>query len=85
MANAYATLANGGARNEVHVVRKVVDKNGETLYEAKTRSKETVDPDIAADVTYALQQVVEEGSGTEALALDASGRRQDRHRDQRRR
>ena len=61
MANAYATLANGGARNEVHVVQKVVDKNGETLYEEKDRSKETVDPDIAADVTYALQQVVENG------------------------
>ena len=26
MANAYATLANGGTRNEVHVVQKVVDK-----------------------------------------------------------
>jgi membrane peptidoglycan carboxypeptidase len=69
MANAYATLANNGVRNEVHVVQKVVDRSGEVLYEAKQRSKETVDPDIAADVTYALQQVVESGSGTEALAL----------------
>ena len=70
MANAYATLANGGVRNEVHVVQKVVDQNGETLYEAKERSKETVDTDISADVTYALQQVVQSGSGTEALALE---------------
>ena len=69
IANAYATLANGGVRNEVHVLQKVVDQSGEVLYEDKQRSKETVDPDIAADVTYALQQVVESGSGTEALAL----------------
>ena len=70
MANAYATLANGGVRNDVHVVQKVVDQNGETIYEAKDRSERTVDEDIAADVTYALQQVVESGSGTEALALE---------------
>ena len=70
MANAYATLANGGTRNEVHVVQKVVDKNGVTLYEAKDRSKATVDTDIAADVTYALQQVVEEGSGLRRWRLE---------------
>ena len=39
--------------------------------------------DIAADVSYALQQVVEAGSGTAALALGPPGRRQDRHLDQR--
>ena len=85
MANAYATLANGGVRHDVHVVQKVVDQNGETIYEAKERSKQTIDTDISSDVTYALQQVVEEGSGTEALALEPAGRRQDRHRHQRRR
>ncbi|MDT0185937.1 transglycosylase domain-containing protein [Microbacterium sp. ARD31] len=69
MANAYATLANGGTRNEVHVVQKVVNKDGETIYDARPGKKKTVDSDIAADVTYALQQVVEQGSGTEALAL----------------
>ncbi len=70
MANAYATLANGGTRNEIHVVSQVVDKNGELLYEAPARSKRTIDADITADVTYALQQVVEQGSGTEALAIE---------------
>ena len=32
MANAYATIANGGRRADVHVIDKVVDRNGETLY-----------------------------------------------------
>ena len=45
-------------------------QDGEILYEEKHRSKETVDTDITSDVSYALQQVVEYGSGTEALALD---------------
>ena len=35
MANAYATLANNGVRNEVHVLQKVVDQRGEVLYEAQ--------------------------------------------------
>ena len=70
MANAYATLAGGGVRHDIHVVQKVVAQSGEVLYEAKERSEATIDTDIASDVTYALQQVVEAGSGTEALALE---------------
>lgn len=63
MANAYATLANGGVRSDVHILEKVVDRNGETLYDAKPRQRRTIDEDVAADTTYALQKVVEEGSG----------------------
>ena len=48
----------------------MVDASGETVYTHKVSDREAVDPDIAADVTYALQQVVETGSGTAALALD---------------
>ena len=35
MANAYATIANGGQRADVHVIDKVVDRNGETLWSYK--------------------------------------------------
>lgn len=69
MANAYATLANGGIRSDIHVVEQVKDRNGEVLYSWKDRSKRTVEEDITSDVSYALQQVVQSGSGTEALAL----------------
>ncbi len=70
MANAYATLANEGRAAEAYIIDEVVDASGETVYSHKVSDKEAVDADIAADVTYALQQVVESGSGTAALALD---------------
>ncbi|MFL6003048.1 MAG: transglycosylase domain-containing protein [Nocardioides sp.] len=69
MANAYATLANKGRAAEPYIIEKVVDRNGETRYTHKVKDDRTVDADITADVTYALQQVVQHGSGTAALAL----------------
>ena len=39
MANAYATIANGGVAADVFVIDKVVDRNGETIY--PTRSTRT--------------------------------------------
>ena len=44
--------------------------SGETDYTFKRATREVVDPDIAADVSYALQQVVEVGSGSAAQELD---------------
>ena len=69
VANAYATLANEGQAAEPYIIEKVVDRNGETRYTHKVKDSRTVDADIAADVTYALQQVVQSGSGTAAQAL----------------
>jgi membrane peptidoglycan carboxypeptidase len=87
MANAYATIANGGERADVHVIDKIVDKDGKTLY----RYKQSTDPafvadpgmdlttdsgekatgeDIAADTSFALQQVVQDGTGANAQAID---------------
>jgi membrane peptidoglycan carboxypeptidase len=69
MANAYATIAGQGQRSTVHVIEKVVDATGEERYTWKNDSTRTVDEDIAADVSYCLQQVVQSGSGTAALEL----------------
>ena len=69
MANAYATLAAQGKRAEVHVITKVVDPTNGHDYTFKSPAKQVLDPDIAADVTYAMQQVVRSGTGTAALAL----------------
>ncbi|WP_310530113.1 transglycosylase domain-containing protein [Nocardioides sp.] len=69
MANAYATIANGGERADVHVVEKVVDHNGETVYSWKQSSRRAVDEDIAADTSYAMQQIVQNGTGQAALEL----------------
>ncbi|GAB3775079.1 membrane peptidoglycan carboxypeptidase [Nocardioides ginsengisegetis] len=68
MANAYATIANGGKRANVHVIDKVT-RNGETLYDYKQSTTDAMSEDIAADTSYALQQVVQQGTGKAALAL----------------
>jgi membrane peptidoglycan carboxypeptidase len=70
MANAYATIANEGQRADVHVIEKVVDVNGETDYSFKSATTDALDADVASDVSYAMQQVVANGTGRAALDLD---------------
>ncbi len=74
MANAFATIANGGRFHAPYIIEKVESKDGEVLYDHSVNDKQAIDPDqgadIAADVSYALQQVVEVGTGTVALGLD---------------
>ena len=70
MANGYATIANGGRAVKPYIIESVTDEDGEPLYTHQVTDKVAMSEDIAADVSYALQQVVESGSGTAALALD---------------
>ena len=69
MANAYATLANGGEAADLYVIERVVDRNGEELYHHEVTNHRALEEDIASDVSYALQQVVSNGTGQNALAL----------------
>lgn len=69
MASAYATIANGGERAPVHVIERVEDASGAELYRYRANPQRVLEEDIAADVSYALQQVVQSGSGTAALSL----------------
>jgi membrane peptidoglycan carboxypeptidase len=69
LAGAYATFAAQGTRNEPHMVTSVED--GENLiYEwSEPPQVGAIDPVAMAKATYALQQVVNEGSGTPAKEL----------------
>jgi membrane peptidoglycan carboxypeptidase len=69
MANAYATIANGGKRADVHVIDKVENKDGKVLYQYRQHTENAISADVAADTSYAMQQVVQHGTGTAALAL----------------
>ena len=69
LANAYATIANGGVRMPVHVIESVDDADGNQRYVFEGKGQRAVSGDIAADTSYALQQVVTSGSGREALSL----------------
>ena len=69
-ASAYATFANDGVVVPDHVVREVRDRKGKVLYEAHAEKKRAVSEDIAHDVTYALSNVVETGTGRAVQTLD---------------
>ena len=69
MANTYATIADGGQRANVHVISKVTDANGKVLYQYKPHTTQAVRPGVDRDVSYAMQQVVLHGTGTNAQAL----------------
>ena len=61
----FATFANGGIRTEPFMVQRVV-QGGETLYTAKVESERAFPADVAADAVYAMERVVQAGTGTAA-------------------
>ncbi|MFI2487105.1 transglycosylase domain-containing protein [Promicromonospora kroppenstedtii] len=70
LAGAYATFAAQGTRHETHILTSV--KQGEdTVWEfsGKNTKKDIIDPVVMAKATYAMQQVVNEGSGVPAKEL----------------
>jgi membrane peptidoglycan carboxypeptidase len=69
-ASAYATFANDGVAVANHVVREVRDRKGNIIYSAQPGKTRAVTEDIAHDVTYALSNVVEEGTGRAVQTLN---------------
>lgn len=70
MARAYATFAAQGERHDIHIIDEVFDNNDELAYSANKSGTRVFEEDVMADLTYALTQVVEEGSGTKAEVLN---------------
>ncbi|MFC5830468.1 transglycosylase domain-containing protein [Nonomuraea insulae] len=68
-ASGFSTFANKGVHMEAHVVKSVTDAQGakETV---KPVSTQVVSEQAAADTAYAMQQVVEYGTGTAARLYD---------------
>jgi membrane peptidoglycan carboxypeptidase len=69
MASAYGTFASGGMRYSPTIVTKVVGSNGGTLYALTPRGTRAFDQDVSAQVDFALQHVVTDGTGTRAKAV----------------
>jgi membrane peptidoglycan carboxypeptidase len=70
MANAYATIADGGLHHDWFVVSKVTRaSNGQVLYTAPRKTNRVVSADITADTSYAMQQVVKAGTGVKAQRI----------------
>ncbi len=67
--NAYATLANKGKFIEAHAIRRIVDRKGRVIYDAKFKPKQVVDVGSVAIITWMLRGVISGGTGRPA-ALD---------------
>ncbi len=72
LANAYSTLANGGTREDAHVIRSVSVRNGKT-YEYKTKSTEVLSEGAAYMMSTILEKVVNGGYASFNYILDGDG------------
>jgi membrane peptidoglycan carboxypeptidase len=69
MSSAYCTLAAQGRQTPWHTVDEVKTPTGGIRYKAHEKQTRVFAKDDMADATYALQQVVKSGTGTEAQSL----------------
>ncbi len=64
---AFSTFAANGKAAAPYLIQRVTDREGKVVYKAdRDVDAAALEPGIAADVTYALQQVVERGTATGA-------------------
>jgi penicillin-binding protein 1A len=66
LANAYATLADGGVEHDPSILTKVVFPDGHTERASNSVGKQVVDPRVAGVVTRVLEANVRAGTGTAA-------------------
>jgi membrane peptidoglycan carboxypeptidase len=69
MANSYGTIADGGKAKPWYVINKVRSAEGKVLFRAPKKDNRVLPDDIDRDVSFALQQVVKNGTGKNALSL----------------
>lgn len=73
MANAYATLASGGVKRDPVVITKILDRDGDIIYEAGDSSERVLEEDVAAATTKVLQTVFTQSGATGNSAQLSSG------------
>ena len=75
MATAYGAFANQGILVESHAIRKIVDKDGQVLYEANPSKNVVMSEQTAYLMTDMLVTVIQSGTGTRAnLGRPAAGK-----------
>jgi penicillin-binding protein 1A len=75
MTDVYATFANGGIHHPPKAFESVRGPNGKLIDKIGTAGQRVLSPNVAAELTYALQGVVEHGTGTAAaIARPAAGK-----------
>lgn len=69
MAQAYATIANGGTKREAVCIESIKDSNGITIYKADTKGEKVLDTALTQAATEVMEGVVTNGTGRGA-AID---------------
>lgn len=64
MAQAYSALANEGVMHEAHLIKKIVNKSGETVAAFEGKEKKVTTKKVAKDMTTMLKGVVDHEEGT---------------------
>lgn len=73
MAQAYSTLANGGVKRDAVVVTKIVDSDGNVLYEAGDTSERVLSEEVAGATTKVMRTVFESSEATAYGAGPSNG------------
>jgi membrane peptidoglycan carboxypeptidase len=68
-ASAYSTFANLGVHRDWHVITQVQDASGKVVFAPDTTGAQTIEPEVAQDVTAALKNVTRSGTGRAASAI----------------
>ncbi|MBQ8974511.1 MAG: hypothetical protein IJ072_02170, partial [Oscillospiraceae bacterium] len=69
---AYSAIANGGTYIEPSYYTRVLDRNGDVLLERESAQRQVISPDSAALLTYAMEDVMDYGTGVSADVSGAS-------------
>jgi penicillin-binding protein 1A len=67
MASGYGVWANDGVRCEPYVIERILDREGEVLYEHEERCERVVEPDVAQGMQELLAEPVGEGGTAPAV------------------
>jgi len=70
LTNAYGTFTNQGNYIEAHGIRRILNREGDVIWSAKYESKQVLDPDSSAIMTWMLRNVVTDGTGAAAQLND---------------
>jgi penicillin-binding protein 1A len=70
LTSAYGSFANQGLHTEVHGIRRILNRQGQVIWSADFRSKQVLDAESSAIMTWMLRNVVTNGTGGAAQLDD---------------
>ena len=73
MASAYTAFANGGRRIAPIAVKRVTTKDGTTLLESRTDTRDVMSKQVAYIMTSMMQDVLDRGTGTRVRQMGFTG------------